>query len=53
MVLNDLSLTFIPTEVSKHITKGTPLDKFKYRSYAGKKLYITLGNVTRQDKHVG
>ena len=53
MVLNDLSLTFIPTEVSKHIRKGTPLDKFKYRSYASKKLYITLGNVTRQDKHVG
>ena len=33
MVLNDLSVTFIPTEVLKHSRKGKPLDKFEYRAY--------------------
>ena len=33
MVLNDLSVTFIATEVLTHSRKGKPLDKLKYRSY--------------------
>ena len=37
MVLNDLSVTFIPTEVLKHSRKGKPLDKFEYRLYTDKK----------------
>ena len=40
MVLNDLSVTFIPTEVLKHYRKGKHLDKFEYRSYTDKKLCI-------------
>ena len=40
MVLNDLSVTFIPTEVLKHSRKGKPQDKFEYRSYTDKKLCI-------------
>ena len=31
MVLNDLSVTFIPTEVLKHSRKSKALDKFEYR----------------------
>ena len=33
MVLNDLLVTFIPTEVLKHSRRGKPLDKFEYRAY--------------------
>ena len=33
MVLNDLSVTFIPTEVLKHSRKGKHLNKFEYRAY--------------------
>ena len=54
MVLNDLSVTFIPTEVLKHSRKG--LDKSKYRSYTDKKLWIISclkEHLTRRDKHVG
>ena len=40
MVLNDLSVTFIPTEVLKHTRKGKPLDRFEYRSNTDKKLCI-------------
>ena len=40
MVLNDLSVTFIPTKVLKHSRKGKTLDKFEYRSYPDKKLCI-------------
>ena len=40
MVLNDLSVTFILTEVLKHSRKGKPLDKFEYRSYTDKRLCI-------------
>ena len=56
MVLNDLSVTFIPTEVLKHSRKGKPLDKFEYRSYTDNKLCIISclrEYFTRQDKHVG
>ena len=55
MVLNDLSVTFVPTEVLKHSRKGKPLDKFEYRSFTDKKLYIISclrGYLTRRDKHV-
>ena len=31
MVLNDLSVTFIPIEVLKHSRKSEALDKFEYR----------------------
>ena len=31
MVLNNLSVTFIPTEVLKHSKKDKPLGKFEYR----------------------
>ena len=40
MVLNEVSVTFLPTEVLKHSRKGKPLGKFKYRSYTDKKLCI-------------
>ena len=40
MVLNNLSVTFIPTEVLKHSAEGKSLYKFEYRSYADKKLRI-------------
>ena len=56
MVLKDLSVTFIPTEVLKHSRKVKPLDKFEYRSYTGKKLCIISCRreyLTRRDKHVG
>ena len=55
MVLNDRSVTFIPTEVLKHSRKGKPLDKFEYRSYTHKKLCIISclrEYLTRRDKHV-
>ena len=55
MVLNDLPVTFIPTEVLKHSGKSKPPDKFKYRSYTDKKLCIISclrEYLTRQDKHV-
>ena len=54
--LNDLLITFIPTEVLKHSRKGKPLDKFEYRSYTDNKLCIISclrEYFTRQDKHVG
>ena len=38
MVLNDLSVTFVPTEVLKHSRKDKPLDKFEYRSYTDKNI---------------
>ena len=56
MVLNDLSVTFIPTEVLNHSIKGNPLDKFEYRSCTDKKLCIISclrGYLARPDKHVG
>ena len=41
MVLNDISVTFIHTEVLKHTRKGKPLDKFDYnRLYIDTKLCI-------------
>ena len=53
MVLNDLSITFISTEVLKHSRKGKLLDKFEYRSCTDKKLCICLREyLTRRDKHV-
>ena len=54
--LNDLLVTFIPTEVLKHSRKGKPQDKFEYRSYTDNKLCIISclrEYFTRQDKHVG
>ena len=54
--INDLSVTFIPTEVLKNSRKGKPLDKFEYRSYTDKKSCVVscLGEyITRRDKHVG
>ena len=56
MVLNDLSVTFIPTEVVKQKLKGKALDKFEYRSYTDEKLCIISylrEYLARRDKHVG
>ena len=57
IVLNYLSVTFIPTEVLIHSRKGKPLDKFEYRLYTDKKLCIisclSREYLTRRDKHVG
>ena len=56
MALNNLSVTFIPTEVLKRSTKGKPLYKFEYRSYADKKLRVISclrEYLTRRDKLVG
>ena len=54
MVLNDLSITFISTEVLKYSRKGKLLDKFEYRSCTDKKLCIICLReyLTRRDKHV-
>ena len=48
MVLNDLSVTFISTEVLKHSTKGKALHKFEYISYTDKELciYHVLGRIS-------
>ena len=40
MFLNDLSVTFIPTEVLKHSRKGKALDKFECRAYVDKRLCV-------------
>ena len=40
MVLNDLSVTFMATEVLKHSRKGKYLDKFEYRAYVDKRLCV-------------
>ena len=56
MVLHDLSITFILTEVLKHSRKDKPLDKFEFRSYADKKSCIisyVREYLTRRDNHVG
>ena len=55
MVLNDLSVTCIHTEVLKHSRNDKPLDKFEYRSYTDKLCIISCLReyLTRQDKHVG
>ena len=56
MVLNDLSVTFIPTEVLKHSRKGKPFDKFECRSYTDNKLCIISclwEYPTSRDKHLG
>ena len=42
MVLNDLSVTFIPTEVLKHSRKGKPLHKFEYSTYEDKTLSVIV-----------
>ena len=47
MVLNDLSVTFIPTKVFKHSRKGKPfdnlyIDNIQIRNYA---LYHVFGNI--------
>ena len=47
MLLNDLSVTFIPTAVFKHSGKGKPfdnlyIDNMQTRTYA---LYHVLGNI--------
>ena len=49
MVLNDLSVTFIPTEVLKHSRKGKPLDKFEYKTLC---LIVCLKEyISRRNKH--
>ena len=40
MVLNNLSVTFIPTAVLKHSKKDKPLGKFEYRAYEDKTLCV-------------
>ena len=55
MALNDLSVTFTPTEVLNYSRKSKSLDKFEYRLYTDKKLCIILRlreYLTRRDKHV-
>ena len=55
MVLNDLSVTFIPTEVLKHSRKGKPLDKFEYRAYDEDKTLCVIAclkeYISRHNKH--
>ena len=53
-VLNDLSVTFIPTEVLKHSTKSKPLDKCEYRAYEDKNLCVIAclkEYISRRNKH--
>ena len=56
MFLNDLSMTFIPTDVLKHSRKGKPLDKFGEREYEDKtSCVIACLNeyISRANKHEG
>ena len=56
MVLNDLSMTFIPTEVLKHSKKGKLLDKFECRAYEDKTLCVIVRlkkYISRRNKHQG
>ena len=56
MVLNDLSVTFIPTEVLKHSKKSKPWDKFEYIAYEDKTLCVIAflkKNIFRRNKHEG
>ena len=57
MVLNDVSVTFIPTEVLKDFRKGKPLDKFEYRVCdEDKTLFIVAclkEYISRCNKHEG
>ena len=56
MVLNDLSVTFIPTEVLKHSKKGKLLDKFECRAYEDKTLCVIVRlkkYISRRNKHQG
>ena len=53
MILNDPSVTFIPTEILNHSRKGKPLDKFEYRLNTDNKLCIISclrEYLTRRDK---
>ena len=40
MILNDLSVTFILTEVLKHSMRSKPPNKFEYRAYENKTLCV-------------
>ena len=56
MVLNDLSVTFMSTEVLKHSRKGKPVDKFEYRAYEDKTLCVIAclkEYISRCTKHKG
>ena len=55
MVLNDLSVTFIPTAVLKHSRKDKPLDKFEYGAYVDKTCVIACLKeyISRSNKHEG
>ena len=56
MVLNDLSVTFIPAEVLKHSRKGKPLDKFEYGAYVDETLCVIAclkEYISRSNKHEG
>ena len=56
MVLNDLLVTFIPTDELKHSRKAKPLDKFEYRTYEDKTLCVIAclkEYISRRNKHEG
>ena len=56
MVLIDLLVNLLPTELLKHSRKGKRLDKFEYRWCEGKTLCDTAcikEYTSRRDKHEG
>ena len=56
MVLNDLLVTFLPTDTLKRSRKGTPPDKFEYRVYEDKNLCVInclKEFISRKNKHEG
>ena len=56
MVLNDVLVTFLPTEVLKHSSKGKLLDKFEYRWNEDKTLCVIAclkEYTSRRNKHEG
>ena len=55
MALNDLPMTFIPTEVTKHSRAGEPLDKFEYRANDEDKTLCAIAclYISRCNKHEG
>ena len=56
MVLNDLSVTFLTTEVLKHSRKCKTPDKFEYRAHEDKTLCVIASlkeYISRRNRHEG
>ena len=55
LILNNLSATFMLTEVLKHLSKDNPLDKFEYKVYNNNRLRVIAclkEYISRRDKYM-